>query len=127
MESPAKSKSVKPANNSVVVEVEHMESLLGQLSCRQCGGAVKMTVKTVRIASSLGIEYLNEDCGFIFHSPAPAATTIHLARGDNLNERRITPSMFFMFLDSCRWVMVVLRLLDCWVCWVCWVSQMIQQ
>jgi hypothetical protein len=83
VESPAKSKSVKPANNRVVVEVEHMESLLGQLSCRQCGGAVKMTVKTVCIASSLGIECLNEDCGFIFHPPAPAATTIHLARGDN--------------------------------------------
>jgi hypothetical protein len=82
-ESTVKKKSVKPANNRVVLEVDAMEALVSQLACRECGEAVKMTVKTVCIATSIGIECMNEDCGYIFHPPAPAGTSIHLARGDN--------------------------------------------
>jgi hypothetical protein len=79
----ATKKTIKPVHNRVLLEVDQMESLFGQIACRECGEAVKMTVKTVCIASSIGIECMNESCGFIFHPPAPAATTIHLARGDN--------------------------------------------
>jgi hypothetical protein len=82
--SPVKQKaSKKPSNNRVILEVDQIETLVGQMACRQCGEAVKMTVKTVCIASSIGIECMNDNCGFIFHPPAPAGTTIHLARGDN--------------------------------------------
>jgi hypothetical protein len=73
----------KPAHNRVVVEVEHIDKAIASLACRDCGEAVKVSIKTVCLASSIGFECTNEDCGFIYHPEAPAGTTIHLARGDN--------------------------------------------
>jgi hypothetical protein len=85
-EGPTKKKRfVKPANHRVVLEVEQIEKVFGQLACRSCGEAVQVTVKNVCIATSIGIECLNEGCGFLYHPELapPAATTIHLDRGDN--------------------------------------------
>jgi hypothetical protein len=42
-----------------------------------------VTIRNVCIASSIGIECVNEACGFFFHPQPPAGTTIHLARDDN--------------------------------------------
>jgi hypothetical protein len=83
-EDPAKKKkSTKPSNSRVVLELDQIKNVIGQLACRQCGSAVQVSVRNVCIASSVGIECMNEDCGFLYHPQPPAATTIHQARGDN--------------------------------------------
>jgi hypothetical protein len=73
----------KPMNNWVLLELGQIDNVIGQLACRLCGEPVKATVKSVCIASSIGIECMNEVCGFLFHPQVPAGTTIHLARNDN--------------------------------------------
>jgi hypothetical protein len=73
----------KPMNNRILLEIDQLDHVIGQLACRLCGESVKATVKSVCIASSIGIECMNEECGFLFHPQAPAGTTIHLARNDN--------------------------------------------
>jgi hypothetical protein len=120
-------KTIKPVHNRVLLEVAQMESLFGQIACRECGETVKTTLKMVCIASSIGIECMNESCGFIFHPPAPAATTIHLARGDNLTlkEARTMQWMSFTFSDLCQWEMDAQKRQDCWVSLL--VFPMIQQ
>jgi hypothetical protein len=44
---------------------------------------VKVTIRTVTLASSISIECTNEECGFLYHPETPAGTTIHLERNDN--------------------------------------------
>jgi hypothetical protein len=80
-EQPAKKK--KPANHRVVLEVSQIDNVIGQLACRDCGEAVKVTLRNVCLATSIGIECMNDECGFLYHPQPPAGTTIHLARGDN--------------------------------------------
>jgi hypothetical protein len=82
-EQPTRERLVKPSHNRVVMEVDQIDKAIASLACRDCGEAVKVTIKTVCVASSIGLECTNEECGFIYHPEAPAGTTIHLARGDN--------------------------------------------
>jgi hypothetical protein len=76
-------KKQKPANNRVVLELDQIDKVFGQLACRECGDPVKVTVRNICIATSIGIECMNEECGFLYHPEPPAATTIHLDRPDN--------------------------------------------
>jgi hypothetical protein len=78
-----KKKFVKPPNNRAIVEVEQISTLMAQLACRDCGEAVKVTFRNVCLATSVGVQCTNESCGFIFHPQPPAATTMHIERGDN--------------------------------------------
>jgi hypothetical protein len=83
VEPPPKEKSIKPVNKRVVIEVDNIDNAIGCLACNQCGDPVKVTIQTVCLASSIGIECTNEDCGFLYHPEPPAGTTIHLERNDN--------------------------------------------
>jgi hypothetical protein len=76
-------KSVKPCNNRVLLELNQIDGVIGQLACADCGGKLQAIVRNVCLASSLGVECMNEECGFMIHPQAPAATTIHQARGDS--------------------------------------------
>jgi hypothetical protein len=73
----------KPPHSRVLLEVEHIEKAFDELGCPQCGGSIKLNLRTVCIASSLGFECLNEACGYLYHAVSPAATTIHVERNDN--------------------------------------------
>jgi predicted RNA-binding Zn-ribbon protein involved in translation (DUF1610 family) len=79
----AKKKAVKPMHSRVILEVAHIENDFAQLGCPNCGQAIKVSLRTVCITSSIGFECLNEDCGYLFHATPLAATTIHLERNDN--------------------------------------------
>jgi hypothetical protein len=81
-EEEAVKKPVKPCNNRVLLELNQIDGVIGQLACGNCGGKLQAIVRNVCLASSLGIECINEECGFMIHPQAPAATTIHHARGD---------------------------------------------
>jgi hypothetical protein len=63
--------------------VGHIHDVFAELACPRCAGPMKVNLRTVCIASSLGLECLNEACGYLFHAAPPAATSIHLARNDN--------------------------------------------
>jgi hypothetical protein len=76
-------KKEKPSNNRVVLELDQIDKVFGQLACRDCVDPVKVTVRNICIATSIGIECMNEECGFLYHPEPPAATTIHLDRPDN--------------------------------------------
>jgi hypothetical protein len=76
-------KQQKPANNRVVLKLDQIDKVFGQLACRECGDPVQVTVRNICIATSIGIECMNEECGFLYHPEPPAATTIHLERQDN--------------------------------------------
>jgi hypothetical protein len=83
LEEPPKEKSIKPVHKRVVIEINNIDKAIASLACSQCGEAVKVTIRTVCLASSIGLECTNEDCGFLYHPEPPAGTTIHLARNDN--------------------------------------------
>lgn len=67
-------KFIKPANHRVVLEVDQIDKVIGQLACRECGEAVKVTLRNVCIATSIGIECMNEERGFFYH-PVPSRAT----------------------------------------------------
>jgi hypothetical protein len=67
----------------VILEVDHIEKAIAQLGCPKCSGSMKVILRTVCIASSIGFECNDETCGYLFHAAPPAATTIHVERDDN--------------------------------------------
>jgi hypothetical protein len=69
-------KVVKPMHSRVILEVAHIEKAIAQLGCPQCGQDLKVALRTVCLASSIGFECLNESCGYLFHAT-------HSTVGDN--------------------------------------------
>jgi hypothetical protein len=76
-------KKKKPTNNRVVLELDQINKVFEQMVCRECSHPVKVSVRNICIASSIGIECQNEACGFLYHPEPPAGTSIHLRRPDN--------------------------------------------
>jgi hypothetical protein len=83
VEEPIKKKVAKPANNRIILEVDQVNTVIDKLACRDCGQAVKVTLRNLCLATHIGIECTNEECGFLLHPVAPVGTTMHVARGDN--------------------------------------------
>lgn len=77
-------KAPKPDNTRVLLEVEQLQSVFQQVGCPKCGGDVSLSLRTICIATSIGMECENkETCQWFFHPEPPAATTIHDANEDN--------------------------------------------
>jgi hypothetical protein len=78
----------KPPHTRVILELDHIQKAFDKLGCPQCGEAIKVNLRTVCIASSLGFECTNEACGYLYNAVSPAATTIHVnvARNDNFEQ-----------------------------------------
>jgi hypothetical protein len=81
---PAKKKAQKPSNSRVLLEVAQLERVFHNFGCPVCGSEVVVKLRTVCIASSLGIECTNtETCKWFLHPEPANATTIHEVDEDN--------------------------------------------
>jgi hypothetical protein len=82
-EESTKDSSNKPPHSRAILEVRHIHDVFAELACPRCTGPIKVNLRTVCIASSLGLECLNKTCGYLFHAAPHATTSSHLARNDN--------------------------------------------
>jgi hypothetical protein len=94
---------VKPPHSRVILEVGHIHDAFAELACPRCTGPMKVNLRTVCIASSLGLECLNEACGYLFHAAPQTATSIHLTRNDNF-ERSMDYAIIVLYVGFyCCW------------------------
>ena len=54
-----------------------MENAFKELRCPCCQSSIQLTLRTVCIATSIGIECLNKNCGYLYHGEQPSVTNIH--------------------------------------------------
>jgi hypothetical protein len=76
-------KPPKPENTRVLLEMNQLRTVFNQVGCPQCGSSIALKVRTVCIATSIGLECSKESCDFFYHPEQPAPTTIHLEQDDN--------------------------------------------
>jgi hypothetical protein len=72
----------KAENTRVLIEVAQLEKVFDQLGCPNCGEPLKMSVQTVCVATSIGMECTSQECTYLFHPQQPVATTIHGTEDD---------------------------------------------
>jgi hypothetical protein len=82
-EEPVAKKPLKPENTRVLLEIKQLSKVFNQFGCPKCGSTVRMNIRTVCIATSIGFECGRESCQFFFHLEQPSPTTIHKEQGDN--------------------------------------------
>jgi hypothetical protein len=81
---PVAVKASKPPNTRVLLEVGQLQKVFQKVGCPQCGGNVALMLRTVCIATSIGIECENnETCNWFVHPAPAAATTVHDMHEDN--------------------------------------------
>jgi hypothetical protein len=80
------SKKTKPTHSRVIVDVSQLDEVFGRLGCPECGGPIKVNIRTVCIASTVAFQCLDDDCILSDKSanrPEPS-TTIHFPKTDNI-------------------------------------------
>jgi hypothetical protein len=71
-------KATKPPNTRVLLEVKQLESVFENIGCPRCGSPVALSLRTLCIATSIGIECTDKEaCKWFLHPQQPVATTIH--------------------------------------------------
>ena len=75
--------TTKPEHTRVILEIGHIENAFKELRCPHCQSSIKLTLRTVCIATSIGIECQNENCGYLYHGEQPSVTNIHAELKDS--------------------------------------------
>jgi hypothetical protein len=76
--SPSDEESMKPSLPvNIIIETQALtETIERNLRCPQCQGPVAVDYKTITLATVIMLGCKDEDCGFIYNSPAPAAANV---------------------------------------------------
>jgi hypothetical protein len=75
-------KKSKPANERVVLDIEQITKVFEQVGCPKCGEPIALNLRTVCIATSLGLECTK--CDYFYHPEEPTKTTMHDHLDDNI-------------------------------------------
>jgi hypothetical protein len=75
--SPAKEKErpPKPPHTRVMLETEQLMKVFEKLGCPECGHPIELNLRTVCIATSIGMQC--SKCAFFVHPEQPAPTSMH--------------------------------------------------
>jgi hypothetical protein len=95
--STAKKKIIKPAHNRVMLEVDQIDKAIGNLACRECGEAVKVNVRTVCLASSIGLNVPMRTVALSSIQRLLPEQQYILPEGTTLKGAPTMPSMCFTF------------------------------
>ena len=74
----------KPCHKRIILESAQLEKVFNQLGCPECGGELALNIRTVCIATSIGMECQNSNCNYFFHPEHPSPTTIHDELDDSI-------------------------------------------